>query len=361
LTGELAALAASPRPDFGYPLLLGLARLAAIEATVADGQIVVLDAFAPDAPLAALPDGADRAVALAALSGQLEPRLATARAELFAQPRWREADYTRFEALTNRVEAIARARAGAPLRLESGGLLPERPARRTDLVAPVQLEADLEVERAAAAAAQAAYRRRLADLYGYHLTAHNCVHELFATIEAALGDAGDDPRRASRAQLGGVVELDRTLSFIPFLSADAVGREYAVAGEQTRPSYRQQQLAALAAAEPTWRVALRESNTLTSTVYQHPARDSAFLFFTDEAPAVRPLLGAANLLYGLGTSAVGLATWPGDAGARLGAGLRGMLYSLPELAFVNLRKGTMLWVDPAAVTACAGSPRPRSS
>jgi hypothetical protein len=52
----------------------------------------------------------------------------------------------------------------------------------------------------------------------------------------------------------------------------------------------------------------------------------------------------------MASTTVGFVTWPADGGARLDAGLRGILYSLPELAFVNLRKGTMLWVDPAAVT-----------
>jgi hypothetical protein len=47
---------------------------------------------------------------------------------------------------------------------------------------------------------------------------------------------------------------------------------------------------------------------------------------------------------------VGLASAPFDAGRRLEAGLRGMLWSLPELAFVSVRKGTneyvaRTWVD----------------
>ena len=58
-----------------------------------------------------------------------------------------------------------------------------------------------------------------------------------------------------------------------------------------------------------------------------------------------PRFGAANLLVGIGQSALGLATWPVDAGQRLDAGLRGVLYSLPELLFVNIRKGTTAWLD----------------
>jgi hypothetical protein len=51
-------------------------------------------------------------------------------------------------------------------------------------------------------------------------------------------------------------------------------------------------------------------------------------------------LGAANLSVGIGAAVAGLATLPADRGHLLWAGLRGALFSLPELAFVNLRKGT---------------------
>jgi hypothetical protein len=88
-------------------------------------------------------------------------------------------------------------------------------------------------------------------------------------------------------------------------------------------------------------VYLRESNTVTSTLYRRNPDDSAFLFFTDDAGPVRPLLGAANLVTGLGFSAVGLFLVGVDGGDTLRAGLRGMLFSLPELVFFNIRKGSI--------------------
>ena len=69
-------------------------------------------------------------------------------------------------------------------------------------------------------------------------------------------------------------------------------------------------------------------------------RDSAFLFFTDGQPWLRPLLGSANFAYGTIQASVGLFTWPIDRGSRLRRGLVGAFYSLPELGFVNIRKGT---------------------
>jgi len=229
--------------------------------------------------------------------------------------------------------------------VQSGLLLPARAARRDEVIALPMTAASVEVERDLARAAVAAYRERLAALYGYNLITRNCVSEIFATIDAGLA-RGANGADESHRRLGGVVETQSSLNFIPVVSAAAVERNYAAVVSRTRPSYRQLRLQTLTAAEPSWRIYLRESNALTSTVYHPAADDSAFLFFTEEPIALRPLLGAANLLIALVDSAVGCVTWPADSGARLQAGLRGALFSLPELAFVNIRKGSMAWVEP---------------
>ena len=89
--------------------------------------------------------------------------------------------------------------------------------------------------------------------------------------------------------------------------------------------------------------------------YRAGADDSTFLFFTDDALATRPLFGAANLVVALADGVLGLATWPADGGRRLRAGARGALYSLPELAFVNIRKGTTAWLRADEISAAAWS------
>jgi hypothetical protein len=350
LSIDLTALAASARADFGYPLLVGMARLAAIEESLAHGQLVVLDAFAPDAPAAALPEGAQRDAYLRAIATRLRPAAARARGELFAQSLFREGDYTHLETALNRLlEVDGARRLGTPLRTQSGLLLPGRPARRDELIAPILPPAAVAAERRIAMAAVQAYRDRLLALYGYNLVSRNCVSEIFAVIDAGLSRQGGGGADESRRRLGGVVQTGASLNFIPAMSAAAVARNYATVATRSHRSYRQLRLEALAAGEPAWRVYVRESNTLTSTVY-HPAdEDSAFLFFTDESPALRPLLGTVNLLTAIAGSVVGLATWPVDSGARLGAGLRGALFSLPELAFVSIRKGSMAWVEPETV------------
>jgi len=102
----------------------------------------------------------------------------------------------------------------------------------------------------------------------------------------------------------------------------------------------QRQLAKMRRDEnPVW-VFLRESNVVTSTLYRVQPRDSIFLFFTDDLVVPRPLFGAVNLVTGLAASGVGLTMLPVDGGETLWAGLRGVIFSLPELVFQNIRKGS---------------------
>ena len=135
--------------------------------------------------------------------------------------------------------------------------------------------------------------------------------------------------------------FDYTLNFIPAASALSVRETYAVAETFEIPSYRLAALARLYRQDNAARVYLRESNTLTSTLYRRNPADSAFLFFTDDTIVLRPLLGALNFVTGLGASAAGLFTLPIDKGDLLLAGLKGAIFSLPELVFFNIRKGSL--------------------
>ena len=104
-------------------------------------------------------------------------------------------------------------------------------------------------------------------------------------------------------------------------------------------------------------VFFRESNTLTSAIYRRNPEDSIFVFFTDDAVVVRPLFGVVNLVVGLAASAVGLATLPVDGGATLWAGLKGAIFSLPELFFQNIRKGSFEHIRRDRLTDPPAHPR----
>ena len=91
---------------------------------------------------------------------------------------------------------------------------------------------------------------------------------------------------------------------------------------------------------------MREATTLGSSIYTPRRRDGAFLLFTDDLVWPRPLLGALNLGSAVGRGAVGLAAAPFDRGARARAAFSGVLFSVPELVFLNFRKGSFEYVEP---------------
>jgi hypothetical protein len=200
-------------------------------------------------------------------------------------------------------------------------LVPSRDAPWTDLPVPEVGTDDL----AAARVAEARFAEWLGRRYGYDLVARNCVSEIFRTVEAsgAIRARSTDPLR-----------------FIPFVSAHAVNATWNVVERRTLPSYRRARLVEMYEHEPALRVRLREANVFTSSVYRRNADDSFFVFFTDDVLALRPAFGAVNLAAGLGAVAAGIPLLPFDRGQALWAGARGAVFSVPELAFVSLRKGS---------------------
>jgi len=265
----------------------------------------------------------------------------------------RETDFTRLESAANRFNELFRGLTERrDVRVQSGPLVPSRAARRTDLVLPTRDTAALEGDLSVARLRERATEQQLQQRYAYNLITRNCVSEIFRGLNSAMaevGEARDDVRAArlhdvSKSRLGGYLEPGASLSFIPFVSTQAVRETYNVTDTQQLASYRSRRVAQMYGRENPLLVFLRESNTLTSTVYTPSWRDSFFVFFTDSV-ATRPLFGGVNLVAGLGASAVGLAALPFDGGATLLAGVKGALFSLPELGFINLRKGTFDYVE----------------
>ena len=127
------------------------------------------------------------------------------------------------------------------------------------------------------------------------------------------------------------------------------------------PSFRRTRLEALSARDGRLRTRLRESNTLSSSLYRGDGEGSS-IRYTNARGGIRPRRWALrsrerqstafNLLTGIGQMAWGLVKAPFDGGAELTAGAEGVVFSVPELAFVNLRKGSM---------AYAPSERPRTT
>lgn len=323
LADSLARLVASPRPDWGFAFLLGAARLAALDASLAGDAFVVLDALPGDVARVPVPGSA--ADAAGHLAWRRE-QLGAARALVVARPSDERALATLERAASRHAVLAAALRDGSfPVFEEEA--LPAGRTRLRDLPRPAFAAGSLETELVRARARLAQARDRRARRHAYDLVTRNCVTELFADVDTAL--AGSEAALAPPAS---------PLAFIPFAAARGVGGRWTSARPRRLPSLRSD--AVERARRDGWLAALGETTAFTSSVYTPHADDSLFLFFTDDAGLARPLLGAANLAAGV-VGGVGGALWlPFDGGTALGRGLRGAAASLPELFFGNVRKGT---------------------
>jgi hypothetical protein len=354
LEDTAVALIASQRPDWGEAFLLAAARLVTIDESLATGRLVTLDALPPDAR--ALPVSKRRRALAPALLAEAREDLAAARDRFFASSGFPELEFRALEESANRVAELRAVADGASvLRVASGPLLPEGRATIAVEVRPATPPGDLARALAAARDAERSLRRALEAEYRYDLVTRNCVSELFRTVEAALVAEEGAPAAADREavqgfvareserRLGGYVDPEARANFIPFVSSRNVRGRWEVIERVHLPSARLHAVAR----EGTLHAALRESNVFTATLYTPVDRSGFFVFFTDGSWPLRPLLGAINLGAALARSGVGILQLPFDRGRGLREGLDGALWSLPELFFANIRKGTNEYVPPA--------------
>lgn len=347
LESDLIGLVDSRREDWGQALLVGMARLIALEASLSSGRFVFLDSFPEEHGSIEIDTLQRRGEIVPLMLAETADQLAAARRYLVRTEDPGELAWERVEERLARHHELLRARNGKrALRLARGHLVPERGApypiptfspgasdewdwNRSDLLSRVR-------------ARERDYARRLRKIHRYGLVSRNCVTELFDTLNAEFAESPE----GSRIALGGIVPGPDVLDFVPFLSAHQVNARYRVLERYTLPSYREARLAEMRAAGAPFWLALRESNTLTAKAYRRSDRDSFFVFFSENPVWLRPVFGVVNLLAGLGETVWGLVTLPVDRGQTLVSGLRGTFMSLPELAFANIRKGSNDWVAP---------------
>ncbi len=341
LAERLIQLVDSRRTDWGQTLLVGMARLSALSQSIESRHLVFLDSFPDDTKRLNKVERHRLEEFGSKVLTEAREKLDAARGYFRGNPKAGELAWERVEERSNRYFEIRRAmQDGAPMRSKRGHLIP---ARKASYATPFPISRSLEAradDLARARRRERDYGRALRRLHRYGLFAHNCATALFETINDSFEDSEND----SRILLGGHIHSRNSLAFIPFVSAHQVNSRYSVLARQTIPSYRQLRIQAMKDVESPLRVALRESNTFTSTTYERSSADSFFIFFTDDAPYIRPILGIVNLTAALGQSLLGLFAAPIDRGDILMRGLRGTFVSLPELAFANIRKGSNDWI-----------------
>jgi hypothetical protein len=330
----LASLQANPAGS-GYPLLLALARYAAISESLATGRLLVLDALPPAYRAERFTRVQEQRGSLNLLLSRLQAELPPTRRAVFALEEPDESAYSQLESRASEIREIRRGLAeNQPIRFTRRNAPPEGWGTALLHVSDIRPDALRQAEAVAAERAEA-FRDRIETLYRYDLILRNCVTELVRAVDSAFPSIP-----AAEAALGGYLQPGEGLSFIPYRFFDLAPRHYRIESTTLLPSYRNRMLRQFAERDAGWTVLAAEASTWTSSLYEPQPGDSLFLLFTEDMFWPRPLFGAVNLVYGLGESAVGLLTAPFDDGRRLREGLRGALFSLPELAFGNIRKGS---------------------
>lgn len=322
-------------PERGFPLLLALARYLAVAESLARDRLLLLDALPPPGRAELFTQVESQTGPLDALLGRLRDGWPGLRRAVFALE---EPDEQAYNQLEHHASQIAEIRRGLAERQ------PVRYARRVEppsgwgaVDAPrPRLESGVLARAEREARARAGYfREQLEALYPYDLVWRNCVTELVRAVDSAFGSEAQ-----ARAALGGYLAPGEALGFVPFRWFDLVRQRFRAGPVGFFPSYRNRRLGRFAALGADWPVFAAESTTLTSSFYRPKPGDTLFLLFTEQVFWTRPLYGTVNLAYGLAGAALGLVAVPFDRGELLREGLRGALFSLPELAFANIRKGS---------------------
>jgi hypothetical protein len=341
LAGQLVELVDSRRPDWGQTFLVGMARLSALNRSIESGRLVFLDSFPEDPEALGHVEIDQQGDVERIMLLENQKQLEASRAYFRNTDAPDELAWERLEERSNRYFEMLRALRGAPsIRVAQGHLVPSRAALYRVPIWPQRAGSQLSEDLERARKRERSYARAMRRLHRYDLLTQNCATAIFET----LNDSFEDSVEISEQQLGGYVGSRYTLAFIPFISAMEVNGRYRVIQRETIFSYRQLRLQAMKDREAPIRVALRESNTFTSTTYHRNTDDSFFVFFTDDAPLLRPIFGAVNLMAALGESLLGILAAPIDRGDILARGLRGTFVSLPELVFANIRKGSNNWI-----------------
>ena len=335
---SITELFSSRRPDRGSALLLQMARFQAVSRSIRENHLLVLDPF---------PDGAqgvssevflsDRE-AMEGLLSDMKRRLYEMEGKLCGS---KALDEPAYNALENLAARFTELRTGlvrkTSVRISDDIEIPCKKGM-AGIPADVAFMVSMGSESGGLKGYHDRYEMRLKRLYRYNLITSNCVTRLEEEMEEAL------PPGQLKSTLTENFRQGRASAFVPFMFFDHWVTETGNTRVVFMPSCRKRKLAALYRQGNLFTVYLREFNTLTSTIYRSNPADTSFLIFTDDVPVVRPVYGAANVAWGLLATAAGVATAPFDHAERFSQGFWGVVYSLPELAFFNIRKGSFSWV-----------------
>jgi len=330
---SVVSLLSSNRPDSGVALLVQMARLQAIERSLRTGRLMVLDPFPDDAVRVERDVFMEDRERLSVLESNMRKRLTSTITGLCGRSFMDELSYNGLENLAARLVELEKGfENGVPVRISDRLEIPCRIRR-------VVFKSAREVHSQAVKEAKKrliSYSNRMKGLYSYRLLTANCVTELLGELEQLISHKDV----FTEGRLRG---FDPGYRFIPVMFFDWWVSHAKHCNVICIPSYRKKRLLKMYLSENDLKVYLREFNTISSTIYKPSLSDSSFLIFTDDAFFLRPLFGALNVVWSLFPTASGLVSMPFDGAKRFKYGFWGIVYSVPEILFVNIRKGSFCW------------------
>lgn len=343
----------SNRPDWGYAVLVNMARYIAIDASLQSGYWVFIDDFAEDSERVRPDQYLEHSAQIRLLTGDAKAALNQVRLSAASHQHLSEAEYSQIEMAANRYIELLNSEQHHDFRYNGEKTLPTKSIGFPEGPVPNLTPEQLTTALSALDNIENSLFETLRQSYRYDLLSRNCVTELFRTINQALlkpyrsGEKIADLEaltiKESEKRLGGYVEIP--YNFIPFVAYQSVLDRYQVTESRDLDSYRGLELAKLTASQNDPITALRESNILSSRLYQYNPDDALFVFFTDDHVLLRPVFGLVNAVAGIGQSVYGVFSWPLDSGKNLQSGATGILMSLPELFFFNMRKGSYKYLS----------------
>ncbi len=335
LQNNILSLLNSKRPDWGYALLINVARLIAVDKSLSLQQWIFIDDFAVDSELV-------QAEQIPNLSAQVQEAKRSWIMEKSSNS-LTEIDYSRLEMTANHYVEFSKAEQGLDFRYSGAQALPDK-----SLPLVIDIVPDLNVTELKQALTDLSHyenriQQQLVQHNRYDLLTHNCVTELFRSMDGAILNSpalrlANSTNTQLEPYLGGHIRAD--YNFIPWLAFHSVETQLHASDSQVLPSYRSLQLEELAKQPNATLNSLAEISTLTSRWYTFNTNDAWFIFFTDDTVLLRPVLGAVNTATAITQSVLGLFSLPFDDGENLQAGAMGFLMSTPELLFINIRKGS---------------------
>ncbi|UOA09729.1 hypothetical protein [Methylobacter sp. S3L5C] len=343
----------SGRSDWGYAVLVNLARFIAVDQSLQSGVWVFIDDFATESAWLGADQFSQHVEQIYIQINDAQNNLIQTRKTMLTSGDMTETGYSMLEMSANRYFELLKGKQQKPVRYLGEKALPTKSVGLPDWLVPGLTQQQLITALTEQDKYENKLLQELAAHYRYDLITRNCVTQLFGTIDLALLAQNkmdvDQAKKVewlsneSTKQLGG--DVSAFYNFIPFMSFKSVQEHYRVTNSTVFSSYRDQQLATLYTQNAGLMVALRESNIFSSTLYVYNPDDAFFVFFTDDNVAFRPVFGLFNTVAGIGQSLFGFLSWPFDSGQNLKSGATGVLMSLPELLFFNMRKGSYQYLS----------------